>query len=215
MKELSKKKVKSLRRKKIKILVAGDIHGDTGLVKKLAGKAKKENVDIVILAGDLTFAENSTKGIIGPFAKAKKLVLLLHGNHESLATLDFLSEMYSNARNLHGYSFVKNDVGIFGSGGADFGVSPMSEKEFFNTLKKAYEGIKGIKKKIMVTHMHPFNSKAEFSGFRGSKGIRKAIEKFKPDILLSGHIHEAEGIEEIIGKTRVINIGRKGKIIEI
>lgn len=63
--------------------------------------------------------------------------------------------------------------------------------------------------------MHPFKSRAEFSGFQGSKGIRKAINKFKPDILLSGHIHEAEGIEEKIGKTRVINIGRKGKIIEV
>ena len=45
--------------------------------------------------------------------------------------------------------------------------------------------------------------------------IRKAIAKFKPDIMLSVHIHEAEGIEEKIGKTRVINIGKKGKIIEI
>ena len=27
--------------------------------------------------------------------------------------------------------------------------------------------------------------------------------------------NEAEGIEEMIGKTRVINVGRKGKIIDI
>lgn len=205
--------------KKIKILAAGDIHGDTGLVKRLAKKAKKENVDIVILAGDLTFDESSTSGIIGPFVKEKKTVLLLHGNHESLATVDFLADLYSpSAKNLHGYSFSKGDVGIFGCGGADFGASPMSEKEFFETLEKANKNldkIKGIKKKIMVTHMHPFKSKAEFSGFKGSKGIRKAISKFKPDMLLSGHIHEAEGIEEKIEKTRVINIGRKGKIIEV
>ena len=44
-------------RKKIKILAVGDIHGDVGLVKKLAKKARDENVDLVILAGDLTFAE--------------------------------------------------------------------------------------------------------------------------------------------------------------
>ena len=30
--------------KKTKILAIGDIHGDTGLVKKLAEKAKKENI---------------------------------------------------------------------------------------------------------------------------------------------------------------------------
>ena len=47
--------------KPLKILAVGDIHGDTGLVKKLAEKAEKENVDLVIIAGDLTFIEKSTK----------------------------------------------------------------------------------------------------------------------------------------------------------
>src|SRR4030042_922425 len=186
--------------KKTKILAAGDIHGDTGLAKKLAEKAKKENVDLVILAGDLTMFDTNTKNLVGPFVKLKKPVLLLHGNHESLATIDFLTELYSpNAKNLHGYSIIKNDVGIFGAGGADFGMSPMSESEFFKTLNKAHKGIRDLKKKIMVTHMHPFKSKAEFSGFKGSTGIRKAIKEFHPDILISGHIHEAEGIEEKIG----------------
>ena len=67
----------------------------------------------------------------------------------------------------------------------------------------------------MVTHAHPFKSKAEFSGFQGSTGVRKAIKKFKPDIVISGHIHEAEGIEEKIGKTKVINVSRKAKVFEI
>lgn len=201
---------------KIKILAAGDIHGNTGLVKKLAEKAKKEKVDIIILAGDLTIWDNETKGLIGPFVKLKKPVLLLHGNHESLATVDFLSDLYSpHAKNLHGYSFMAEDLGIFGCGGGDFGITPLSEKEFFKTLEKAHKGVKKAKKTIMATHTHPFKSKAEFSGFQGSKGIRKAIEKFKPDIVISGHIHEAEGIEEKIGKTRLIQIGKKGKIIEI
>jgi len=32
---------------------------------------------------------------------------------------------------------------------------------------------------------------------------------------LKAHIHEAEGAEEYIGKTKVINVGRNGRIIEI
>ena len=60
--------------KKTKILAIGDIHGDTGLVKRLADKAVKEKVDLIILAGDITFAEQSTKNLIGPFIKAKKQV---------------------------------------------------------------------------------------------------------------------------------------------
>ncbi len=202
-------------KKKSKILAVGDIHGDTGLIKRLAKKAKEEDVDLVILAGDLTFAEQSIKNIIGPFVKAKKQVLLIPGNHESIATIDFLAEMYPNTKNIHGYSFIKNDLGIFGAGGADIGVNIVKDSEIFNLLKKGNERIKDLKKKIMVTHMHPKGSKAEFSGFEGSKAIRKAIKQFQPDILISSHIHEAAGIEENIGKTKVINVSRKAKIFEI
>ena len=45
--------------------------------------------------------------------------------------------------------------------------------------------------------------------------LYKVSKKFKPDILLSGHIHEAEGLQEKIGKTKIISVGKKGKIIEI
>ena len=37
----------------------------------------------------------------------------------------------------------------------------------------------------------------------------------QPDLFLQAHIHEAEGIEEKIGKTRVINVGRRGTVIDI
>ena len=44
----------------MKILAAGDIHGDSALAEKLAKKAEDENVDLVVLCGDLTYAEQST-----------------------------------------------------------------------------------------------------------------------------------------------------------
>ncbi len=200
--------------KKIKILAVGDIHGDTGLVKKLAEKAKKEEVDVVILAGDLTFVEQLVKNLISPFIKAKKQVLLIPGNHESNATINFLAEMYPNTKNIHGHSIKKGDVGIFGAGGGDV-INVTPDKEIFKALKQGHEKIKDSKKKIMVTHMHPKGSKAEFSGFEGSKAVKKAIEEFKPDILISAHIHEASGIEEKIKGTKVINVSRKEKIFEI
>lgn len=201
--------------KKTKVLAVGDIHGDTGLVKKLAEKAVKENVDLVILAGDLTFAEQSTKDIIGPFIKAKKQVLLIPGNHESIATVDFLAEMYPNTTNLHGYSFRREDLGVFGAGAGDIGINQIKDSEIFEVLRKGHESIKDLNKKIMVTHMHPRGSRQEFSGFPGSNAVRRAIKEFKPDFLISAHIHEASGMEEEIGKTKVINVSRKEKIFEI
>lgn len=206
-------------RKKTKILAIGDIHGDTGLVKKLAEKAKEEDVDLIIMAGDLTFAERSTKNIIGPFIKEGKQVLIIPGNHESLATIDFLAEMYSpNTKNIHGYSFTKGNLGIFGAGHGDIGIHRIREDEIFDLLKTGNERLKkqGVNKTIMVTHLQPSNTIMEkIGGFPGSKGVRKAIEKFKPDVAITAHIHEASGLEEHIGKTRVINVSRKEKIFEI
>ncbi|MBW2972752.1 metallophosphoesterase family protein [Candidatus Woesearchaeota archaeon] len=204
----------------LKILAASDIHGDTDLVKKLAEQAEKENVDLVVLCGDLTMFEKSTDKLIGPFAKKHKKVLLIPGNHETVATAEFLAEIYEpEARNIHGYSVQYKDVGIFGAGGAtNVGPQPpVDEDEMYDLLKKGFDRIKYLKKKIMVTHIHPTDTKMEkLSRFvPGSDAVKKAVQSFKPDILLCGHVHEAEGLEEKIGKTRVINVGRKGKIITV
>ncbi len=200
--------------KKLKILAASDIHGNSKLVKKLAEKAEKENVDLVVLCGDITgFVE--TKNIIKPFKEKNKRILIVPGNWDSFATADFLASIYG-VKNIHGYSVQYENIGFFGAGGAEGpGPGRISEKEIFETLKKAHAGIKNIEKKIMVTHMHPSPSLSELSGIKGSEAITKAIKEFKPDFLLHGHIHETSGIEEKIGSTKVINVGREGKIIEI
>ena len=210
------KKKEPKKEPRLKILAAGDIHGDIGLAEKLAEKAKKEHVDLVVLCGDLTMADTSTENIIGPFKKRHEKVLLIPGNHETVATADFLAELYG-VKNIHGYSVKYKDVGIFGAGGANIGLFQMDEKEIYDLLKKGFDKIKYLKKKIMVTHVHPTGTKMEkfTTIFPGSKGIRRAVEKLKPDLLLCSHVHEAEGIEEKIGKTRVINVGKRGKIIEI
>lgn len=202
--------------KKFRILAASDIEGDSKLVKKLAQRAEKENIDLVVLCGDLT-SHIETKDLIKPFKDKHKQVLLIPGNHDSFATADFLAQLY-DVRNLHGYAVTYDGIGFFGAGGAanlPFFPGAISEEELFATLKKAYTGIKSARKKIMITHMHPAGSLSEISGIEGSTSIRKAIKQFKPDLLIHGHIHEAQGADELIGKTRVINVGRDGTIIEI
>ncbi len=202
----------------MKILSAGDFHGDRKAAARLAEQAEAENVDLVILCGDLSHADGPVDGIIGPFVAKKKKVLLIPGNHDSFATADFLAELYG-VRNIHGYSVQYGDVGIFGCGAAT-NVGPVStipESELYDLLSKGFSRIKDLPKKIMVTHMHPAGGIMEkFSRFvPPSTGVRKAIDSFKPDILLCCHVHEAEGLEEKIGKTLVINVGKQGKILDI
>ena len=200
----------------MKILAFGDVHGDTRQIEKLAKKAEKEKVELVVICGDFTHFDKSIDNIIGPFKKKNKKVLLIPGNHESIATADFLAEFYG-VKNIHGYSVKYEDVGIFGAGGANVGPNIQTETEIFENLKGAFEKIRYLDKKIMVTHVHPSDGRMEkFSKFvPGSTGVKKAIDTLKPDILLCSHVHEAEGIEEKIGKTKVINVGREGKVIDL
>ena len=200
------------KKKKFKILAASDIHGDTDATKKLAAKAKKENVDLVVLAGDLSgFVE--TEGILKPFIDNDQKVVFVPGNWDSSVTADVLTKMYG-VKNV-GKHYVKyGDVGVFGVGSPD-GQLDLNEKKAFNKLKKDFSKIKDLEKKIMVSHIHAAGTKSEFSGIPGSTGVRKAIEEFQPDIFLSGHIHEAEGLKDQVGKTKIFSVGEKGKIIEI
>lgn len=205
-------------KKHIKILAVGDLHGDSRQAMKLAEQAVREKVDLVVLSGDLTFAEQSVDYLVGPFAKHKLNTIFVPGNHETMATANFLEKRYSPyALNLHAKGREIKNTGIFGAGGANIGLFHLSEKEIYEALKKGFEKVKDAKIKIMVTHVHPSDSlMAKLSNLvPGSQGVRRAIERLKPDLAICSHVHEAEGIEERIGKTTVINVGRKGKIIEI
>jgi len=85
--------------KKFKILAAADLHGDSRATKRLANRAKKEKVDLVVLCGDLTgFVES--KNLIKPFKDKSQKVLILPGNWDSFATTDFLAQFYG-VKNIH------------------------------------------------------------------------------------------------------------------
>ena len=199
----------------MKILTASDIHSDKNSVKKLTKKADKEKADLVILAGDLTYFDMDWKGMIGPFLEKKKQVLFVPGNHDSLGTAAVLVKKY-DIKNLQDYSVIIDDVGFFGCGGANIGLNFTDEEDFFEILYRGFKYIKNAKKKVMVTHLHPSGSMVEKKcGFEGSEAIRKAIEKFQPDIHIFGHIHETEGLEEKIDNTVSICTGKKGKIVEV
>src|SRR3989344_9692893 len=114
--------------KKFKILAISDTHNDVSTIMKMAEKAEKENVDLVLLCGDITYFSRETKNIIGPFLQRGRKVMFIPGNHEDDATADFLAEFY-NVRNLHGEGVVYDHVGFFGCGKGNIPINMISEEE--------------------------------------------------------------------------------------
>lgn len=206
-------KKKAKKQEKLRILAAGDLHGSRDLAEKLAKKAKKEKVDLVVLAGDIHGPVEDSKGLIGPFLKRKKKVVFVPGNWDTSIEAASIRNIY-DIKNLDGYYVNYNGVSILGVGNPDFELE-MDDKKAWEKLKRNFEKISVGNKKVLVSHVHPHGGKAEFSGFPGSKALRKAIDKFKPDLVIASHVHEAEGIEEMIGKSRVIQVGRRGRVVEV
>ena len=196
-------------KKKLRILAAADLHGNVGIARKLSEKARKGKVDLVVLAGDIYGYTQGEKNILEPFNKAKQKVVFVPGNLDTREEHEILKK---DAKSIHNYYVTYGDVGIVGIGDADWKME--LDKEDLREIKRNFERMKA-KKKILVSHLHARGTKAEFSGILGDSILKKAVKEFKPDLLISAHIHEAEGIEDKIGKTRVIQVGRKGKIIEI
>ncbi|MFA4960058.1 MAG: metallophosphoesterase [Candidatus Pacearchaeota archaeon] len=195
--------------KKFRILAAADLHGSVDIAKKLSEKAKKGKVDLVILAGDINGATEGDERILLPFMKANQKVAFIPGNwdfdKESLA-------LKAHGKNIDNYYISYGDIGIAGIGNANWKTN--LKYEDFELLRANFKRMKP-KKRILVSHVHAKGTMAEFSGFPGDKILRKAVEEFKPDLLISAHIHEAEGIEDKIGNTRIIQVGRNGTIIEV
>jgi uncharacterized protein len=204
-----KKKDKKKSDKKLKILAAGDIHGDIDIAKKLAKKGKKEKVDLVVLAGDIYGYSKGDEKILKPFQDAGQKVVFVPGN------CDFDDEckvLERGGKNIHNYYVTYGDVGIAGIGSPNWKLS--LDDSDLTKIKRNFDRMKSGKR-ILVSHLHAHGTTAEFSGIPGEKVLSKAVKDFKPDLLISAHIHEAEGIEEKIGKTKVIQVGRRGRIIEV
>lgn len=182
----------------MRVLAASDIHGDPKISEELARKAEREKADLVILCGDLTFFEKSLEGILGPFVKRNQKVFFVPGNHESQKTAELLSEKYAPlVENIMGRTVKLNEeVGLFGWYTKDFS---------------------DAKKKVMITHVPPNNTKVSTvnDSCMGSPSVRRAMNQLEPDFLLCGHVHENWGEQEKIGRTRVINTGPEGIILDL
>ena len=197
----------------VKILAFSDTHGRD--LRNLVEKAVQEGVTHVFACGDWTMLDEVPPYIVSQFTNKGMKVFLQSGNHEHFATTAAIAERYG-ANHLDGDGFVHNDVGFFGAGGTTkIGPHSMiSDDEQFEQLKKGFEKVKHAKKKVMIVHEHPAGGLFEMGRFPGSDAIRKAIDEFKPDAVICGHIHEAAGMEDTIGTTKIFNVAKHGKILE-
>jgi len=198
----------------MKILAFVDLHGNEGILKKIIRLAKNKKVDIIINAGDISMFGRGLDYISSELNKVNIPVLMIPGNHETNKEIKDVCSLFKNLEYIHKKAYRVGDILILGFGGGGFS---LVDKEF-EKLSKSFE--KKIKKKdkvLLVTHAPPYGTKIDklYKEHVGNKSILKFIKKTKPDVAVSGHLHELSEKEDKVGKTRVINPGPSGKIIEL
>ena len=99
--------------KKLRILAAADLHGSLDIAKKLSVKAKKNKVDLVVLAGDIYGYSEGDKGILAPFRKAGQKVVFVPGNCDFDEEVGMLRK---EGKSIHNYYVTYGGVGFVGIG---------------------------------------------------------------------------------------------------
>ena len=200
----------------MKILTFVDLHGNIGSLRKIVERGKKDDIDLVICAGDISVFGDKLNKLVEMCSKMKKPFLMIHGNHESEEEIDKACRPFETCVNIHRAGFSGPDFTVLGYGGGGFNKVDKGFEKAAKIFKKILKQRQGHKI-ILVTHAPPYNTAVDRIGKNpvGNKSIREFIVSAKPDLVICGHLHENAGKKDKIGKTLVINPGYKGKIIAL
>jgi uncharacterized protein len=194
----------------VKIVSFGDVHMATSNLSRMTDITR--DTDLIIVSGDLTNfgGIDDARKVLDDVRGACPHVLALSGNLDKREVMPFL-EVEGVA--LHGKGVELGGIGIFGCGGSN--ITPfhtpteLSEDEIYETLKRGYAEVRRCSPLLMVCHTPPFETKCDrLVGGKsvGSTAARRFIEEVKPDVCISGHIHESAAVDSI-GPTTIVNAG--------
>jgi len=184
---------------KVKILAFGDMHDRTDLLNMAIGI---ENPDIILSCGDNDVYEDMGKPYIG-----------VYGNHETQIAEAIMngSVKFRNVKLLKPGEIIKlKDIKISGFPG-----NHAKEKKEWHHYTKS-EAEKALKKmspsqgiNIFITHEAPLNMadwNVDHTKHFGCPHIRRMVDKIRPRLALSGHIHSPQ--IRVNGYTTAINVGK-------
>ena len=202
-----------------RILFFTDLHNSSEAIKSIKKKISKFHPNLLVCAGDLaTFGMNLNETL-------EKMnfgipMLIIPGNHETPLQIEKAGKKFRFLRNIHEKSFIFENFKFLGFGGSNQTPFNTPYEMHESEIRKKLLGLGRIidgKKIILVTHVPPYGTKLDRidSSHVGSRELRKFIEKYQPFMNVCGHIHENETLSASIKKTRIINPGPEGKIMDL
>ena len=194
----------------MKIVSFGDVHMATRNLERMS--AVLRDTDMIILSGDLTNfgGPAEARKVIDDVRRVCPHILAVPGNLDQREVFPWLE---AEQIALHGKGTVVSGVGIFGCGGSNLTPfetpSEFTEAELYEALSAGFQEVRDARPLLMICHTPPVETKCDrLSGGKsvGSPAVRRFIEEVKPDVCISGHIHESSGVDRI-GPTTILNAG--------
>ena len=173
--------------------------------------------DYYFAAGDLV---NWARGLeqCGKIMQPRgERVYVLPGNHESAPQIATFCAQFG----LHNFHEQTIRIGQHHVAGLGYS-SPTpfntpgeySEAELAERLAR-FESLNPL---VLICHAPPHGTaldRVRDGVHAGSRSIRDFVDRRQPDYLFCGHILEAEGVEIALGKTKAVNVGKRGYLLEL
>lgn len=197
----------------MKLLVFSDLHSDLRALEKLMDV----EADYYFAAGDLVSWERGLDKAGAVLQRRKGRVYVLPGNHESEKDIAELCARFG-FHDFHGQTMEAGGYHVAGLG--------YSSPTPFNTpgeysepeLARRLDQFAGLKPLVLICHCPPRDTaldRVRPGLHAGSTAIRRFLEEHQPEYFFCGHIHEAEGVSVELGKTRCVNAGKRGYLLEL
>lgn len=195
----------------MRALLVVDIHGDVEKLEKILERAE---YDAILCAGDLSDAnkfsdyESKLEDVLETFDRQGKLVKAVPGNMDPEE--ECIRKLIETRMNIHKKiaSFETFEAVGFGGGITPFGTPfEPAGKEIKQTIETLYPRMKHDTK-VAVIHQPPADTELDIADGNhvGSQEVRELIEEKDFQLLLTGHIHESRGRDQI-GDTLMVNPG--------
>ena len=190
----------------MKILAIADLHGSQYRLNIALKNVERYSPDLVVICGDITQ--------FGPGDLAKNFLdqipvetLAITGNIDTSDVSRGIDD--SKATRIEMKKEVKKGIPFIGVDGvAPNQFKVVEEKNLLDVTS------------VLISHEPPHGAQDKvFLGVHGgNKELREIIDKYKPRLVLCGHIHEDPGVTRI-GETTIVNcsMGKRGEgaLIEI
>lgn len=197
----------------MRLLIFSDIHNDWTALRHLMAI----DADHYVAAGDLVSWARGLDEAGAILRERASRMHVLPGNHEHASDIALLCDTFGFDP-LHGRAFEAEGWHIAGLGHSNPTPFNTPGEETETQLAAHLAAFVHLKPLILICHCPPLNTALDEAGpgrHFGSSAVKEFIEQNQPEHFCCGHVHEAAGREAMIGRTKGVNVGKKGYLLEL